>query len=112
MRAMEGYTPTDMTAFSIIVALADQIFNRSYVNRQHFLLWSFASLCLDRLPYIDECYFGTGNKNRKQRHMLDGRLFVRYLSKALCCVLFVIQAHCCCQPGDINKMLKFDLTII
>ena len=75
LRAVEHCRPTHMTASSIIVALADQIFNRSYVNRQHFLLRSFASLCLDRLSYIDECYFGTGNKNRKQRHMLDGRLF-------------------------------------
>ena len=38
-----------MTASSIIVALDDQIFYRSYVNRQHFRSQSFASIRLDCL---------------------------------------------------------------
>ena len=32
------------------------IFGRSYVNRQHFRLWSFASLCLD-CPVLSPPYF-------------------------------------------------------
>ena len=83
MRAVEGCRPAHMTASSIVVALADQIFYRFYVNQQHFRLRSFASLCLDGF-ILTNYSLVLGTKSTVTCWMGV------YQSKALCCVLFVI----------------------